>query len=185
MRRKPVDQISMSIFIRSSHVVKLYSFYNVLGSNSSFIPGLWNSCILINARERIKSIGRSFFSETKRSLYLRYSVILLFNRRLTAHISGLGELNVKVSRGNPHGSQDCQPSQLVSVLDPRGLEVRGDGDRPSAAVPLLRGHHGRHHRHPHGRALHLRVRRPGHHHQNVPGPVGMPVGGRSTVTAGR
>lgn len=44
------------------------------------------------------------------------------------------------------------------LTDPGGLEVRGDGGGPAAAVRLLHRDDGGHRRHPHGRAAHLRVR---------------------------
>ena len=58
-----------------------------------------------------------------------------------------------------------------SVSDPRGLEVRGHGGRPSPAVAFLPRHHHRHRRHPHGRPPHLWVCRPGQDHRHLQGKV--------------
>ena len=47
--------------------------------------------------------------------------------------------------------------------DSRRLEICGDGCRSASTLRLLHRHHRRHRRHPHGRATHLRIRRPGLH----------------------
>ena len=46
-----------------------------------------------------------------------------------------------------------------------GVEVRGVSDRSTPALHILRGDGGRHHRSPHGRASHLRIRGSGCHNQ--------------------
>ena len=56
----------------------------------------------------------------------------------------------------------------VCVSDARGLEVRGDGDRSTAALHFLPRDVRRHHRDPHGRTSHLRVRGPGSYHRDLP-----------------
>lgn len=57
---------------------------------------------------------------------------------------------------------------LFIVPDEGRLEVRGDGDRPTAALHFLPGDDRGHHRDPDGRASHLRVRGPGSYNRDLP-----------------
>ena len=56
----------------------------------------------------------------------------------------------------------------MTVADPGGLEVRGHGNRSASAVFVLYRYDSGHHRDPHGRSSHIRIRGPGQNHRNLP-----------------